>query len=248
MGVLEWLAYKSAHGLVALSPGIKRGITRFNIPNTRVAMIPNGCDFNIFETQDKTWQPEGVNDADLVALYSGTHGMANGLENVINAAQELKLKNRDDIKIVLIGQGKLKSSLIEQAKKLELDNIIFLEPVDKAKLAQLMKRADIGMQLLANVPAFYYGTSPNKFFDYISAGLPVLNNYPGWLADMINDTKCGVAISPDDKIAFADALIHLAENRELLPEMGVAAKKLAKAQFDRENLSSEFVKWLERWA
>ena len=247
MGILEWLAYKSAHGLIALSPGIKKGITRLDIPDERVAMIPNGCDFDIFETQSEAWQPEGVNDSDLVVIYTGTHGIANGLDNVINAAQELKLRNRMDIKFVLIGRGKLKSQLIESSKKLELDNIVYLESVDKSKLAQLMKRADIGMQLLANVPAFYYGTSPNKFFDYISAGLPVLNNYPGWLADMINETKCGIAIPPDDKIAFVDALTYLSDNRELLPEMGMAAKQLAKARFNRENLSSEFVQWLEKW-
>ena len=52
---------------------------------------------------------------------------------------------------------------------------------DKEKLSGLMKSADLGLQILANVPAFYYGTSPNKFFDYIAAGLPVLNNYPGRL-------------------------------------------------------------------
>ena len=57
-----------------------------------------------------------------------------------------------------------------------------------------MNRANIGMQILANVPAFYFGTSPNKFFDYLASGLPVLNNYPGWLAEMINEYECGYAI------------------------------------------------------
>ena len=109
-----------------------------------------------------------------------------------------------------------------------------------------MVRADIGLLLLANVPAFYYGTSPNKFFDYISAGLPVLNNYPGWLADMINETGCGVAIPPDDAPVFAAALIKLADNRSLLPDMGIAATKLARSKFDRNKLSDEFVGWLEQ--
>ena len=52
----------------------------------------------------------------------------------------------------------------------------------KTELNKLVASADVGLMVLANVPAFYYGTSPNKFFDYISSGLPVLNNYPGWLA------------------------------------------------------------------
>ena len=53
-------------------------------------------------------------------------------------------------------------------------------------------------------PAFYYGTSPNKFFDYISSGLAVLNNYPGWLADMIQENKLGIVVPPKDANAFAE--------------------------------------------
>lgn len=247
MSALEWAAYKSAAALIALSPGIKKGIQRLGIPDEKVAMIPNGCDFDIFETHDEAWVPDSIANSDFVAIYSGTHGIANGLDIVVETARELQVRDRNDIKLVLIGQGKLKQNLINKSEEYGLDNVLFLEPVDKNMLARLMKRADIGMQLLANVPAFYYGTSPNKFFDYISAGLPVLNNYPGWLADMINESKCGITIQPDDKVEFAGKLIYLADNRELLPDMGISARKLAKSEFDRERLSSEFVAWLEKW-
>ena len=90
-----------------------------------------------------------------------------------------------------MGQGKLKQHLIDRSSEECLDNVIFHDPVDKRTLAGLMNTTDIGLQILANVPSFYYGTSPNKFFDYIAAGLPVLNNYPGWLSDLINDNDCG---------------------------------------------------------
>ena len=101
------------------------------------------------------------------------------------------------------------------------------------------------MQILANVPAFYYGTSPNKFFDYISASLPVLNNYPGWITDMINEHKCGKAVSPDKPEKFAEVLMELADNRDALPEMGHSARILAEEQFDRDKLSDKFVNHLE---
>ena len=57
------------------------------------------------------------------------------------------------------------------------------------------QNVDIGLMILENIPAFYYGTSPNKFFDYISLGLPVLNNYPGWLVEMISENNCGIAVA-----------------------------------------------------
>ena len=69
-----------------------------------------------------------------------------------------------------------------------------------------MQAADLGLMTLQNVPEFYRGTSPNKFFDFIAAGKPVLNNYPGWLADMISTRRCGLVVPPDDPEAFADAL------------------------------------------
>ncbi|MEQ1530095.1 MAG: hypothetical protein ABL925_12325 [Methylococcales bacterium] len=101
------------------------------------------------------------------------------------------------------------------------------------------------MQILANIPAFYFGTSPNKFFDYISAGLPILNNYPGWLAKMIADNNCGYAVSPENPELFADALVNAADNKDELKVMGVNAKNLAVKEFDRNKLSAQFVDWLE---
>ena len=244
--LLEWAAYKSAVSLIALSPGIKEGIQRLGIKASQVAMIPNGCDLSIFSNKSvEGWRPEGVAGSDFLAVYTGTHGVANGLDAVLSAAIELKKRQRDDIKLVLVGQGKLRAELMEKAKRNNLDNVVFHKPVSKYHLAGLLASADIGMQLLANVPAFYYGTSPNKFFDYISAGLPVLNNYPGWIADMIFENNCGVTIPPEDPMAFSDALEELADNRSLLPKMGVAARDLAEKDFDRAVLADDFVAWLE---
>lgn len=100
------------------------------------------------------------------------------------------------------------------------------------------------MQVLANIPAFYYGTSPNKFFDYISAGLPVINNYPGWLAGMIEELQCGFAVAPENPKAFANALEQAADDREALAAMGEAARQLAESQFDRQMLADKWVEWV----
>jgi glycosyltransferase involved in cell wall biosynthesis len=107
-----------------------------------------------------------------------------------------------------------------------------------------MAATDVGLQVLANVPAFYYGTSPNKFFDYIAAGLPVLNNYPGWLAEMIDEHQCGFAVTPDNPTAFADALEHAAADRPALQAMGQRGLALAKAQFARQALADKWVDWV----
>jgi glycosyltransferase involved in cell wall biosynthesis len=245
MWVLEWLSYRSAHRLIGLSPGIVDGISQRGVPRDSITMIPNGCDLKIFGAPVSAWRPEGVRNSDLMAVFAGTHGVTNALDAVLDAASVLKTRGRDDIKLVLIGQGKLKPALQKRVCCEGLDNVVFHDPVNKARLAGLMARTDLGMQVLANVPALYYGTSPNKFFDYIASGLPVLNNYPGWLAEMIQEYRCGYAVPPQDPEAFADALESAADHREEPLEMGKRGLDLARDRFDRQVLASQFVDWLE---
>lgn len=246
MSILEWISYRSADRCIALSPGIAKGIAARGVADDRIDMVPNGCDLELFNDPDiQTWRPEGVSETDLLAIFTGTHGMANGLDAVLDAAVELKKRDRKDIKLALVGDGKLKPQLVARTKNEGLANVLFLDPVDKKSLAGLMAGADIGMQCLANIPAFYYGTSPNKFFDYISAGLPVLNNYPGWLAEMIDEHQCGIAVPPDDPVSFSDALEWAAINEDQLFKMGTAASQLAQTMFSRSDLADSWVGSLE---
>jgi glycosyltransferase involved in cell wall biosynthesis len=244
MAVLEWVTYRSAHRLIGLSPGIVDGIASKGVNRDRITMVPNGCDLEIFSQPTEPWRPAGVANTDLMAVFAGTHGVANGLDAVLDAAAELKARRRSDIKLVLIGDGKLKTALQSRAKNLGLNNVIFHAPVNKQRLAGLMASTDIGMQILANVPAFYFGTSPNKFFDYIGAGVPVLNNYPGWLAEMITDSGCGYTVLPNNPAAFADALELAAENRERLKTMGRCGHELAQQKFSRSLLAGHWVAWV----
>lgn len=240
LSALEWASYRSADRLIGLSPGIIKGICRRGVAADRVHMIPNGCDVDIFSAPDDPWRPAGVTMDDLLAVFAGTHGVANGLDAVLDAAAVLRRRGRDDIKILLIGDGKLKTRLVERARREDLANVLFESPVNKRRLAGLMLQTNLGLQVLANVPAFYYGTSPNKFFDYLAAGLPVLNNYPGWVADMILEHECGYAVPPNNAEAFADALQNAADNRDALRAMGNRSRVLA-TQFRRADLADAWV-------
>ena len=246
MSFLEWISYHSADHLVALSPGIAKGIKKRGIKSENITLIPNGCDIEIFEDTSKSWRPAEIDDRDFLAIYTGTHGVANGLNSVLDAAVELKGRGRKDIKILLIGNGKLKPSLMDQVNKEDIDNIIFHDPVDKKSLSGLISSANLGLQTLSNVPAFYYGTSPNKFFDYIAGGLPVLNNYPGWIADIITETNSGYVVPPEDPKAFADILEEAASNHEDLLFKSKNAKKIAIEKFNRKNQSLNWVMVLEK--
>lgn len=247
MDLLEWLSYHSADACIGLSPGIVRGITRRGVAEEKVAMVPNGCDLEIFHPGLKEEiNISGIDQEDFVCVFCGAHGIANGLDAVLDAAKVLKTRGIKDIKLLFIGDGKLKPVLAQRAKAEGLDNCVFCNPVPKHELSKLTASVDVGLMILANVPAFYYGTSPNKFFDYIASGIPVLNNYPGWLADIITNDDCGIAVPPEDPEAFADALVELRNDPQRRTRMGKKARSLAERDFSRDDLAGEFVAFLER--
>ncbi len=245
---MERKIYHAADHIFALAPGIQAGICRTGYPADQVSMIPNSADLSLF-------RPDGGASLDvrygrpdeLKLVFTGAHGKANGLDAVLDAARCLKRRGVRGVRFVFIGVGGMKPLLVARSKDEGTDEMIcWADSIPKRELAGVLPRMDVGMMILKNVPSFYYGTSPNKFFDYISCGLPVLNNYPGWLADMIGEHRCGVVVPPDDPEAFADAVVHLSEHREELPAMGQRARKLAEESFSRDLMGKRFVEALER--
>jgi glycosyltransferase involved in cell wall biosynthesis len=240
---LEIMTYRSADACIGLSPGIVDGIARHGVPRNKIALIPNACDLDLFVPgrQDKS-TIAGCTENSFIAIFTGAHGLANGLDYVLDSAKYLKDMNKNSIKLVLIGDGSQKERLINRANQLGLDNCIFLNPVPKRELAKILQAADIGMMILADVPAFSYGTSPNKFFDYIASGLPVVVNHYGWVADMLNSHSCGFVVNPKKSEEFAIKLSELSLNHQLCIEYGKNSRLLAENEFSRDELTK---KWIE---
>jgi glycosyltransferase involved in cell wall biosynthesis len=249
MSLLEWCAYHSCVAAVGLSPGIVEGIRRRVSQGLPVTMIPNGCDLELFRPElRQSFSLPGINPGDFVAGFTGAHGAANGLDAVLDAAAILAGRGDCRVKFALIGDGKEKNRLIARARQEGIRNCLFFPPVPKTELAPLTASFGCGLMILKNVPAFYYGTSPNKFFDYLAAGVPVVSNYPGWLAHMIETETCGIVVPPDDPVAFADALQRLAADADACRRMGAAGRRLAEREFARQTLAARFVRWLEQHA
>lgn len=247
MDILEKQSYKKADACIGLSPGICEGIALKAQKNKPIELIPNGSDLDIFNPKLKgPIKLDGLQNFTTVAVFTGTHGIANGLDAVLDAAKLLLSKGRDDIGLVFIGDGNTKDSLVKRAKDEKLTNCLFYDPIPKLELNEIVASADIGMMILADVPAFYYGTSPNKFFDYISSGIPILNNYPGWLAEMIKENYCGLVVEPNNPEEFAEALVFLADHPEERRIMGHNSRKLAELEFSRDKLADKFIRFLEK--
>jgi glycosyltransferase involved in cell wall biosynthesis len=245
MKLLEWVTYHSANKLIGLSPGICEGIMKTGIPKERIIQISNGCDVEMFEDNVEEWLPDDISEQDLKFIYSGTHGIANGLDSIINGLIELEKRGVRGFKFILIGSGKEKTRLINRAhSELKTNCLVFLDPVPKLMLIGLLKKCDIGLQILANVPAFYYGTSPNKFFDYLAMGMPVLTNYPGWVSDLIEKNNCGFSVEPDCPENLADTIEEILRGKYNLALMRNNSKQLAINEFNRRDLSGKWVSWV----
>ncbi|HZF15714.1 MAG TPA: glycosyltransferase family 4 protein [Steroidobacteraceae bacterium] len=248
MNALESCAYRSADACIGLAPGIVEGIRR-KVPKKMIAMIPNGSDV-VQDVSHVELTPEiesmlAARKGALKCIFSGAHGLANGLDALLDVAGELKRRGNKDIALILVGAGQMKPALIARARSEKLDHCVFLDPIPKAMLMALQSRVDVGLMILRNVPAFYRGTSPNKFFDYLACGLPVVINYPGWLADVLMRERCGVVAEPDNPSSLADHLEYLARSEIDRRTMGSRSRQLAETRFSHIELSRQFAEFLE---
>ena len=243
--VIWWLErmakkiYTGAKHIVALSPGMKEGIVRAGVPAGKVTVIPNASDLDLFGPDidgSVERQRLGLGDK-FAAIYFGSMGLANGLEYVIEAARILANRGNKNIIFVLHGGGGKRAELEKMSSKYELTNVIFSDLVpDKEQLARIVAGCDVCMTIYR--AAKEHTWSPNKMFDALAAGKPVLINVPGWLGETIEKNNCGRCLDANRPQMMADALEKLAADPELCRQMGKNARELAEREFDRVKLAN----------
>ena len=244
---LERKIYKASTRIVALSPGMKAGVVSSGVVNAdHVAMIPNSSDLGLFRPDlDRTFGRERLGLGDRVAaIYFGGMGMANNLEYAIDAAKILTDRGREDIAIVLHGGGGRKEAHKEQVAELGLSNVIFSDPVpDKGVVAQLVASCDICLTIYRASKEVTW--SPNKMFDGLAAGRPIIINVSGWLGETIDNNRCGYSVDSEKPEALANALEKLADDPELRETMGGNSRALAEREFAREKLAHKLANVLQ---
>lgn len=243
MHILEGLAYRFADGCIGLAPGIVDAIKTRAPQGRKVAFISNGSQPIVSIAVPA--QIDGISERHFVAVFAGAHGMANGLDAVLDAALVLKERADDSIRLLFVGDGMLKADLITRAREQGLTACIFHDPVSRQKLESIYARANVGLMVLADVPEFAQGTSPNKLFDYLAHGLPVIANYPGWVADMIEEWRCGFVVRSKQPEELADTLAWMRDNPQVLGSMGLQGRRLLAERFDYGTLADRFVDFLE---
>lgn len=196
LAILErWVMRRAAH-IVVVTEGWEDHFAALGVPSSKITVIPNGTeasDFVVSESKEelrRRWDIEGI-----TAVFSGAHGAMNGIPSIVEAAAVLP-----DVNFLFIGDGPAKKPAIQLAEELGLKNVQFRDPISKDALPTLLAACDIGLQTLAPFSVFTQGISPNKLFDYMAAGLPIVSNGRDVLQRIMTEDECGRLGDPDSLV------------------------------------------------
>lgn len=242
---LERWAYKNAAAVVALSPGMKQGVVNTGFPTTKVAVIPNSSDNTDFAHNEEAAvqfraQRSWLTD-DPLLVYTGTFGKVNGVGYMVQLASELKRLD-SKVKILLVGDGAEKPAVISQAKAANIfeDNLFIESAMPKKEIPALLSAATMSSALFIDLPEMR-PNSANKFFDALASGTPVFLNYGGWMHDLTNTHRCGITGWQQPIQRVAEQLDEKMNDDEWLKKAGLAARKLAEDEFDRDKLAEQLI-------
>jgi len=175
-------------------------------------------------------------DDKTVAIYAGAHGDENGLHQILDAAEHLL--HREDIAFLMLGQGKIKPALLSAVRERGLKNVHMVDPVPKSELPQILAAADIGLMILRQISRPRWVT-PNKLFDYMFAGLPIIVNFAGTTAELVEAEGVGVATQPGSSQALAKQVEFWADHPKERRSIGRSARSVGLAKFDRKQIAAE---------
>ena len=230
---LEHLLYKRATKVVGVTKGICSRLRQCGLPSDKVALIPNGANTDLF-----TYQPErgraiaeelGLGDK-FIALYAGIHGVAQGLETVLQAAH--LLRDNRDIQFVFVGEGPRKAALMEMSRSLRQENVRFLPEVPAERMPAYLSAAGCAIVPLRDEPLFR-GALPSKMFEAWACSRPVVLSVAGEAAGVLEKSAGGVLAAPEDAEAMAQAIAYLQAHKDNAEALGKRGRAYVEQRYSR---------------
>lgn len=239
---LERFLYRRADRLMVNSPGFIEHVTQRGA--RQVELVPNGADAAMFDpyATGAAFREDFDLQGKYVLVYAGAHGLSNDLEVVLEAARELP--DHPQVMIVLLGDGKEKPALMAKAAEMKLENVRFIPPLPKARMAQALAAADACIAILKPIP-MYATVYPNKVFDYMAAGRPVVLAIDGVIRQVIEAAEAGVYVPPGDAHALAEVIRQLADQPKQGRAMGLCGRQYVEAHFNRPDLAGKLASLIE---
>lgn len=226
--------YRHADQVVTLLPGSESVIASYGVAASRITVIPNGVDFQRMETASR--RIPGTEGSFLV-VYAGSHGRANALDQLIDAAARLSGTGDPRLKFLLIGSGPEKARLQRRVCEEGIHNVVFADPVPKSYIYALLKGADAFFLGTLHTGLYDAGMSMNKLMDYLAVGRPIVLACDA-LQNPVSASGGGYVVSSDRPEQLADAFDHLATMSSAdLAAIGERARLYARQHLSIEHLA-----------
>jgi glycosyltransferase involved in cell wall biosynthesis len=213
----EDYAYRHADVVVSMLPKVREYMESRGMAPHKLNIIPNGIDADEWLCNSSSLYDSDLRvlekikaDGNAIVGYAGSHGVANALNTLLDAA--IRIKN-ERIAIILVGSGPEKKVLLERAQSEGLNNVIFIDPIKKELIPSLLQYFDVAYIGLQGQPLFRFGISPNKLMDYMMAGRPVLMAINAG-NDPVREAGCGLTVPPEDPEAVANGIRTLLNLKE----------------------------------
>lgn len=239
----EKFIYKKAKLINVLTPAFYKTLNeKKNISKDKLIMIPNAADFSLSEEvlnnfDRDSFRKEHDLENHFVITYVGAHGVANHLDQVLEAGKKLEDTNA---LFLLIGQGMEKERLIKKAKEMSVKNVRFLDPVPKKEVFKYILASEMGASVLKKVDTFKTVYS-NKSFDYFSCKKPILMAIDGVSRELVETAKAGTYVEPENTEEYDRIIRGYLSNLERLKVEGENGYNYAKKNFDRSILAENYL-------
>lgn len=240
----EKFCYNSSDLIVGLSPGMKKHIGE-KCKHSNIISITNAANIELFSTLKKFPEKSNLLLPFKYAIYTGNIGEVNNSVWLLNTARILKELDREDIIILLVGDGQQKDYLIEIAEKENIVNFIHLNLMPKLELVGLIQHAMVSLVPL-KAAAVLATSSPNKFFESLAAGTPVIQNTNGWMEDFLEIHQIGFTLDPENPIKLAEKLIELDGDPNIRNKIQIKAMEIAATHFDKDVLAGRMLQQMEK--
>ena len=244
---VEVKIYSNANHIIALSPGMKEGILKAKISANKVTVIPNMSKPDIFFPREKSarmLKEYSINPENLNLIHFGSMGMANDLMFFLEAFRKLQDLQMHNVKMYFLGYGATKSKLVSMAKEYDLRNVFFLGKFNSEETSEIVNCMDVSVVSFKRLPVLNTN-SPNKLFDSLSAGLPILVNSNGWTRELV-EQNCIGAYFENGQIDDFISVLDLFQDKEERRKMAYNAVKLSLRTFDKKILVQNFVDVIEQ--
>jgi glycosyltransferase involved in cell wall biosynthesis len=236
---LEKFFYRAARRIVVVTNSFRDDLVRRGFPDSKVAVIPNGADLGLFApgpgSEELRRQLGGAGK--FLATYVGTHGLATGLTQILDAAEALREDPR--FAFAFVGEGAERAALIEESRRRGLPNTVFHPALPKERMPELYASCDACIVCLRPLPLFAKFI-PSKIFEILACGRPLVAALAGEAAEIVRGAG-GKVVTPGDGAAIARALREVHESPGLRQEMELSGRRFVAENFDRRDLARRYL-------